>query len=226
MSLPCLSELGPPCFNSSGQRCSLNCYVDSPLTVQITDVFKLHPECYDEDTRKHLLGADSPFDFSALRYISDREASKALSSGSESCVIISASGMCEGGRIVHHLRSSIESDRNTIMIVGFQAQHTLGRRLVEGRSRVKIFGVERDVRAQVKVMNGFSAHADQNDLTGYMREARNRGPLQNVIMVHGEPKAMASLEGRLRAPTTTSAASGIGFQGKIWKPLPGDRIEI
>jgi len=111
-------------------------YVDSPLTAKITDVFKLHPDCYDEDARALLAGRDSPFDFDDLHYVSDAEESKALDASADPAVILSASGMCEAGRVVHHLKATVESDRNAIVIVGFQAQHTLGRRIAERRPRV------------------------------------------------------------------------------------------
>lgn len=163
-------------------------YVDSPLTVKITDIFKLHPECFDTETRALLRGNSSPFEFDDLRYVEDVEASKEVTARSEPCIVISASGMCEAGRILHHLRSSIEDERSTVMIVGFQAVHTLGRRLVEKRARVKIFGVERDRRAEVVVLNGFSAHADQHDLLDYADAVKKRGHLTQIALVHGEPK--------------------------------------
>jgi metallo-beta-lactamase family protein len=168
-------------------------FVDSPLTVRITDVFKLHPECYDAETRALMHGHDSPFDFDDLRYVEDVEGSKGLDASDSPSIIISASGMCEAGRILHHLKNGIEDERNTILIVGYQAQHTLGRRLVEGRLRVKVFGVERDRRAEVQVLNGFSAHADQKDLVAYAKACAERGPLSKVALVHGELKAQQVL---------------------------------
>jgi metallo-beta-lactamase family protein len=173
-------------LRAAGKIPRIPVYVDSPLTVKITDIFKLHPECFDAETRALLRGDDSPFEFEDLRYIEDVESSKAVSSRSEPCVVISASGMCEAGRILHHLRSSIEDERSAVLIVGFQAQHTLGRRLVEKRARVKIFGVERDRRAEVVVLNGFSAHADQRDLLAYAGEVGRRGELRQIALVHGE----------------------------------------
>jgi metallo-beta-lactamase family protein len=172
-------------------------YVDSPLTVKITDVFKLHPECYDEETREMLQGRDSPFEFPELRYIESTDDSKAISNSNEPAVVISASGMCEAGRILHHLKTVIEDDKNTILIVGYQAQHTLGRRLVEKRARVKIFGVERDRHADVVVLNGFSAHADQSDLIAYAEQTRERGPLRQVVLVHGDPSPQKKLADKL-----------------------------
>jgi metallo-beta-lactamase family protein len=168
-------------------------YVDSPLTVKVTEIFKLHPECYDAETRALLHGQRSPFEFDGLRYISAVADSKAIDASTEPAVIISASGMCEAGRVIHHLKATVESDKNTIVIVGFQAQHTLGRRIVERRPRIRMFGVERDLRAEVAVLNGFSAHADQRDLLEFAEAVRDRGPLRQTILVHGEPVAQRAL---------------------------------
>ena len=172
-------------------------YVDSPLTVDITQVFRLHPECYDHEARKLLQGGDSPFDFAGLRYVQSVEESKALDARAEPCVIISASGMCEAGRILHHLKATVEDTRNTIVIVGFQAQHTLGRRIVERRPRVRIFGVERALAAEVAVLEGFSAHADRDGLTAFAEAVRERGSLREIFLVHGEPPAQESLRTQL-----------------------------
>jgi metallo-beta-lactamase family protein len=173
-------------------------FIDSPLTAKITEIFKMHPECFDTEARAMLRGSDSPFEFDGLRYVDDVNESKALSASDTPAVIISASGMCEAGRVLHHLRAGIEDAKNTVVIVGFQAQHTLGRRLVERRARVKIFGVERDRRAEVVVLNGFSAHADQSDLVAFANASRERGPLRKVVLVHGEPKAQGVLADLLR----------------------------
>ncbi|WP_437994408.1 MBL fold metallo-hydrolase RNA specificity domain-containing protein [Sorangium sp. So ce145] len=191
-------------------------YVDSPLTVKLTDVFRLHPECFDVETRALLRGSGSPFDFEDLRYVEDVAGSKAIDAEPEPSIVIAASGMCEAGRILHHLKAGIEDPKNTILIVGYQAQHTLGRRLVEGRSRVRIFGVERDRRAEVVVLNGFSAHADQGDLLRYADRCRERGPLGKIALVHGEPRAQEVLARMLRARG----------HGEVVIPAPGDLLEI
>ena len=107
--------------------------------------------------------------------------------------------MCEGGRVLHHLRRTVEDERNCVLIVGFQAEHTLGRRIAERRPRVRIFGVERDLRAEVQVLEGFSAHADQRELVEYAEETRRRGRLRDVILVHGEPPAQRALQSQLDA---------------------------
>jgi len=188
-------------------------YVDSPLTVKITDVFKLHPEVYDDETRALIDRNESPFDFDQLRYVSSVEDSKAIDADNHPAIIISASGMCEAGRILHHLKAGIEDPKNAVLIVGFQAPHTLGRRIVEKRPRVKVFGVERDLRAEVVVMNGFSAHADQKDLLEFVDVERQKsgGKLRKVILVHGEPgpqKALTDLLGKQGMHDVAAPASG------------------
>ncbi|CAN5774071.1 MBL fold metallo-hydrolase [soil metagenome] len=181
-------------------------YVDSPLTVKITDVFKLHPECYDEETRALIAGHASPFEFESLRYISAKEDSIAIDQADTPAIIISASGMCEAGRVLHHLRATVESEKNAVCLVGFQAQHTLGRRISERRPRVKIFGVERDLRAEVYSLSGFSAHADQSDLLDYVDRVKEGGALEHVILVHGEPPAQRVLEQKLAEHGVKSVA--------------------
>lgn len=191
-------------------------YIDSPLTVKITEVFKMHPECFDEEARAMLRAHDSPFDFDGLRYVGDVEDSRELSQRPDPAVIISASGMCEAGRVLHHLRSTISEERNTVLIVGFQAQHTLGRRLVERRAKVRIFGVERERRAEVVVLNGFSAHADRDDLRRYARACGEKGGLKTVALVHGELKAQTALRDDLL---------GDGAQ-RVVIPEAGDRLTV
>lgn len=181
-----------------GRMPKMPVYVDSPLTVKITDIFRLHPECYDAETRALMRENRSPFDFEEVRYVEDKEESKGIDASPDPCVIISASGMCEAGRIVHHLKATIEDPKNTVCIVGFQAPHTLGRRIVEKRARVRIFGVERDLRAEVVIMNGFSAHADQKDLVEYALDLKQRGPLGKVALVHGEETAQRALIAKLK----------------------------
>ena len=203
-------------LRGEGRLPKMPVYVDSPLTVRITDVFRMHPECFDEHTRKLVVGDDSPFDFEGLTYVNSVEQSKAIDESPGPCIVISASGMCEFGRVLHHLKATIGSKDNTVVIVGFQAQHTLGRRLVEGRSRVRIFGVERERRAEVVVLNGFSAHADQTDLLDYAEQVRTRGQLKQVALVHGEPKAMDTLSALL---------ADRGFP-TVHAPEPGDRITL
>jgi metallo-beta-lactamase family protein len=191
-------------------------YVDSPLTVRITDIFKLHPECFDAETRALMRGKDTPFEFEDLHYVEDVEGSKAIGSVDRPAIIISASGMCEAGRILHHLKNNIEDDKNAVLIVGYQAQHTLGRRLVEQRARVRIFGVERERRAEVVVLNGFSAHADQKDLVAYAEGCRQRGRVGKVVLVHGDPKPQRVLGDLMEMRKF----------GKVAIPAPRERLTI
>ena len=191
-------------------------YVDSPLTVKLTDVFKMHQECYDKKTYAQLVSGDPPFEFDGLHYVSDKEESKAIAAQPGPSIIIAASGMCEAGRILHHLREGVEDRRNTILIVGFQAQHTLGRRILERQHEVKVFGVMRRLAAEVVVLNGFSAHADQKDLLEFTEAVRDHGKLRQVILVHGEPPAQAVLKGKL---------AELGFP-TVEVPGPGEKIRL
>lgn len=171
-------------------------FVDSPLAMNLTQVFRNHPECFDKEILAHMEEHGDPWGFDSLRYVRTVDESRALNEAKGPMVIISASGMCEAGRILHHLRNSIENPANTVLIVGFQAQHTLGRRIVERRSEVKIFGVMRPLRARVEVLTGFSAHAGRE---GLLRYAALAGPgLKQVFLVHGEPEAQLALAGSLR----------------------------
>jgi metallo-beta-lactamase family protein len=166
-------------------------YIDSPLANKATEIFRRHPECYDEETYKTFAADGDPFASRYIRYISSPEDSKRLNQMKGPCVIISSSGMCEGGRVVHHLKHAIQDEANIIVLVGFQAEHTLGRKLVEGWDVVPIFGVPTKRRAQVVKFNGLSAHADRNDLLAYVR-AINPLP-SKVFIVHGEEKQALSL---------------------------------
>ena len=162
-------------------------FVDSPLAINVTDVFRRHPEEFDSETSAFVENGLDPFGFHRLRYLREASASKVLNDLRTPFVVISASGMCEGGRILHHLRNGIEDPRNLILITGFQAANTLGRRLVERRSEVKIFGEPMRVRAEVAAFNELSGHADQQDLVRWVRPIAPR--LKKVFLVHGEPGA-------------------------------------
>ena len=185
-------------LHSSGAIPELPIFVDSPLATRTTDIFKLHPEVYDAEIRDFILGGDdkNPFGFDKLQYTQSVEQSKALNERQGPMVIISASGMMEGGRILHHLRSRIEDPHNTILITGWQAPNTLGRRIVEKEPMVRIFGDEFQMRAQVEVQTGFSGHADQNGLMDFVRVMEKR-PEQTFI-VHGEEEAAQTLAHNLR----------------------------
>ncbi len=189
-------------------------YVDSPLAVDATDVFRLHPECFDADTAEFLRSKEDPFGFRRLHYVRDVAASKTLNNLKEPFVVISASGMCESGRVLHHLRHGIENPANTVILVSFQAENTLGRRLQDGEKKVRIFGEWYPVRAEIDVVSGFSAHADRNDLLWW---AGQIGPgLKEAFVVHGEVDTAESLAEGLR---------GIGVR-QVNVPEPGDKVEL
>jgi len=173
-------------------------YVDSPLSTNVTEVFRFHPECYDDDVLYPLAGDDDPFGFKRLTYIRNVDESKALNAKDGPLMIISASGMCESGRVLHHLSNNIGNRRTIILIVGFQAESTLGRRLVEGANPVRIFGEEHKVRATIRQMEGFSAHADRPALLKYFERANRGRKLQGVFIVHGELDQAQALEQGLK----------------------------
>ena len=164
-------------------------YVDSPMACNAMGIYQRHPECYDSKARHIFQAEGSLFALDGYACLTSSEESKALNEKSEACVVIAASGMCEAGRILHHLDHGLGNPRNTVLIVGFQAEHTLGRKLVDGLHTVRVFGREMEVRAEVKVLNGFSAHAGQQELAGYLERCRPVGPL---FLVHGDvPRAEA-----------------------------------
>jgi len=189
-------------------------YVDSPLSVRITEIFKLHPECFDDETHAFLRQNGDPFGFDNLRYISDVEDSKALNGQDGPMMIIAGSGMCEAGRILHHLRNAVEDAKNMVLIIGYQAQHTLGRRIAERKSEVKIFGVERALEAEVVVMDSFSAHADRDDLVDFVERCRDR--LRKTFLIHGEEEQSEAFGKRL---------TDMGIPG-VQTPLLGEHIGV
>ncbi len=170
-------------------------FVDSPLAIDVTSIFRLHPECYDEEVGQFLIETGDPFGFEQLEYTRSVAASKALNFLRQPAVIISASGMCEAGRIQHHLANNVEDPRNTVLIVGWQAPDTLGRRIVERQPVVKIFGEEYQLRAGVEVINGFSAHADRDEMLTWLN-AMQRKP-EHTFVVHGEAEVSEAFAGTL-----------------------------
>jgi metallo-beta-lactamase family protein len=185
-------------LHSDGRIPDLPIFVDSPLATRTTDIFRLHLELYDADVREFLLTDDDndPFGFGRLQYTMAVAQSKALNSLKVPAIIISASGMLEGGRILHHLRNRISDSRNTILITGWQAPNTLGRRLVEGEQTVRIYGEEYPLRARVETLTGFSGHADREGLLAFVRNMNNRP--RHTFVVHGEEESSASLAQALR----------------------------
>ncbi len=173
-------------------------FVDSPLAVNVTDIFRDHPECFDEEATNFMLTDPhgSALGFDLLTYTRSVDESKAINFIDDPVIIISASGMAETGRILHHLRNNIEDERNTVLITSWMAPHTLGRRLSEGKKRIKIFGEEHKVRAEVASINGLSAHADQPHLIEYALASKDT--LKGVFLVHGEEGPALTLMEKLK----------------------------
>ncbi len=191
-------------------------YVDSPLATNITEIFRQHPECYDEETEKLLLqdGGMDPFGFDMLKYTHSTEDSKRLNNLGKPAIIISASGMCEGGRVLHHLRRNIGDPKTTVLFVGYQAENTLGRKLLRGDKTARIYGEEYEVRARMEEIDGYSAHADEGGLLGFISAIPQKP--ENVFVVHGEPDAAAAMASEL---------SKLGI-GNIAIPARGERFSI
>jgi metallo-beta-lactamase family protein len=196
---------------------NLQVYVDSPLAIDATAVFRAHPEAYDADIAEVLVSDRDrdPFGFAMMRYTRSPEESKELNFLRQPAVIISASGMAETGRILHHLKNNIEDPRSTVLITGFQAPETLGRRLVDGHKRVKIFGEDYDVRARVLSLNGLSGHADRSELLAWAK--RLQPPPGHTFLVHGEPDAAFALADSLR--------NQLGF-GNVHVPEMGQKFTV
>lgn len=172
---------------------SIPIYIDSPLAIDTTTVFEMHPEAFDM-TENMVQTVPEMFRFPLVRYTRDVEESKALNRATGPMVIIAASGMAEAGRILHHLANNASDPKNTILIVGFQAEHTLGRRIVEKSPILKIFGDEVPLRARVEVINGYSAHADRGELAAWIDAVKAKSPgLSKVYLVHGEPDVQDEL---------------------------------
>lgn len=183
-------------FVSEGRMPEIPVYVDSPLAVNASDIFRRHPDCYDQETRDFITRYRHPaLDFKRLTYIRSVEESKALNTMDGPMIIISASGMAESGRILHHLKNNIEDSRNMILIVSWQAPYTLGRRLADREKRVNIFGEEYIRRAGVATIGGLSGHAGQDMLVSYAESTRST--LKQMYLVHGEERAAGPLQDRL-----------------------------
>jgi metallo-beta-lactamase family protein len=168
-------------------------YVDSPMAVDATEVYRVHAECFDEETQAHLEQHD-PFGFKELRYVRGVEESQALNEMPDPFIVIATSGMCESGRILHHLRQHIGDRRSALLIVSFQAEHTLGRRLADGVTPVRIFGEPFEVALQVRVLHTFSAHADREELLNWVGRLPR---VRQVLCVHGEDHASRAFAGQL-----------------------------
>ena len=188
-------------------------FVDSPLALKATDVFRKNAESLDSDTNAFSRRGEDPFGFKRLRYVESVEESKALNDLRGPMVIISSSGMCEAGRILHHLKNNIEDSRNMVLITGFQAENTLGRKIVEQHREVPIFGEPMRLRAEVVKLNELSGHADQRGLIQWMKPAAPG--LKKVFLVHGELQAQNALAAAIREQLNLSVeipARGQSFE--------------
>jgi len=191
-------------------------YVDSPLSVNATQVFEMHPECFDEELNDYMRSDPNPFGFNGLHYIRDAEASKALNGRNEPMIVISASGMASAGRILHHIAHTVEDDRNTILIVGYCAEGTLGERLVNGEQEIKIHGEPYQVRARIEKLNAYSGHADQPEMYQYIRKSQDPSQIKSIFLVHGEEVRSLAFQAYLQEK---------GYQ-QVTVPHRGDMVEI
>ena len=172
-------------------------FIDSPMAVNATAIFKIHPECFDQDTMQRFIGANvDPFGFDNIRYVVSTAESKEINAFDGPAIIISASGMAESGRILHHLIRNIENPANIIAIVGFMAEHTLGRRLVERAPEIKIFGRSYKVKAEIATLNAFSGHADYAETLEWLSR-HDWKRLKKIFLVHGEDDALLNLQKEL-----------------------------
>ena len=197
-----------------GRMPSIPIYIDSPLATEATTVFGMHPETFD-NTEGLVQKVRDLFRFELVHYTRDVAESKALNVQRGPMVIVAPSGMCEAGRVLHHLANGASDPRNTILIVGFQAEHTLGRRIVDRAPMLRIFGDEIPLRARVEVLNGYSAHADRRELHKWIDAVRGSGKAPPVHLVHGEPPAQDKLAADLKSKGYTVAT-----------PSPGDHAEF
>ncbi|HJN18003.1 MAG TPA: MBL fold metallo-hydrolase RNA specificity domain-containing protein, partial [Armatimonadota bacterium] len=194
-------------------------FVDSPLAISATKIYQKHPECFHKDLVEDIMSGDDPFDFPKLRFTRSVEDSKDINRVRGACVIISAAGMCTAGRIRHHLRNHIGNENNLILFVGYQAQNTLGRRIRDGFSPVRIFGEQTEVMAQVEAIDGFSAHADRGQLLTWFGGIPE--PPAYTIVTHGETEASFSFRDAL--DKQMSARAIVPELGEVIDLIPENR---
>lgn len=178
---------------NEGELGDMPVFVDSPLATRLTDVYRDYQRELNDKVLEKLKDDDDVFDFPTLRFVQSRDESMALNRRKGAFVVIASSGMCEFGRVVHHLKHAVSHEENEICIIGYQASHTLGRRLVERQPTVRIFGREYKLRANVQKINGLSAHGDADDLAWWIGQLAKRGGADNVFLVHGEPDSAQAL---------------------------------
>ena len=180
-------------------------FVDSPLAIDVTTAFRAHPECFDEETNQYLRGGEDPFGFKRLTYVRENMESRKLNDKKGPFVVISASGMCEAGRILHHLRNGVGNKANTVLLTGYQAENTLGRKLADGWKTVSIFGIPTEVLAEVDMLDALSGHADSEELLTWMKPITPS--LKQVFVVHGEPAQSSALAKSIQSRYQIAAES-------------------
>ncbi len=206
-------------LTEAGEMPDMKVYIDSPLAVNATDIFRDHVECFDEEMVEAILSEDDedPLNFTGAVYIRSATASKALNFLKEPCIIISASGMCEAGRVLHHLKNNIEKKSTMILFAGYQAPNTLGRILLDQTTDVvKIYGQPYEVKAQIRKLEGSSGHADSRELLQWAKQTSDKGNLKQVALVHCEMEGAEPFKRELERA---------GFPPVII-PAPGDEMEM
>jgi len=183
-------------FFDNGQLPRVQIYVDSPLAVNATEIFRVHPECFNNDVLEVIERDEDPFGFNSLHYVKTTQESKKLNFIKKPCVIISASGMMEAGRIKHHLANNISDPRNTILIVGYCAPRTLGARIINGDKEVSIFGTQYEVNATIERIEAFSGHGDYNEMLQYLK-CQNKSMIKKTFLVHGDYEAQLFYKERM-----------------------------
>lgn len=185
-------------LKNKGVLPEVNIYVDSPLSAKATEIVRKHPESFNEELKAYLEKDSNPFGFDTLKYIQDVEESKVLNELHEPCVIISASGMADAGRVKHHIANAIGSTRNTILLTGYCAPNTLGAKLMQGNKQVHIFGDFYDVKARVESILSLSAHADYSEIIRFL-SCQDKSKVKKIFLVHGDTDAKVSLKEKLLA---------------------------
>lgn len=184
-------------YAEKGKLKGVKCFVDSPMAISATEIYRRHPEYFDEETLRLLKVGDSPLEFPGIHYARSKEESMAINDLKEPSIIISASGMCTGGRVLHHLVQNLGRKNSTILFIGYQAEGTLGRRLLNGTKTIKIMNKELDVQARIESLDTFSAHAGRNELLNWLRAFEDFP--RTVFLNHGEPYATSSMAEAVRS---------------------------
>jgi metallo-beta-lactamase family protein len=204
-------------MSNTGRLPDIKIYVDSPLSVKATDVIRRHEECFNDEFVEYMHKDPKPFEFKNLHYITQVEDSKRLNSSKEPCIIISASGMAEAGRIKHHIANNLDNPNNCILLVGYCTPESLGGRLKAGNKAVRIFGEEHIVKAQVHSMESYSSHADYDEIFAFLNNSQDKQKIRQIFLVHGEPEVQTVFKQKFIEH---------GYTGNIHIPVIGETFEI